>query len=66
MIIAVASTNILQVVILYQMIVSEGVGPFKASWVENWFLCAGEKKFLFFLPVFIAVFVERTTLFFFK
>jgi len=35
MIIAVASTDILQVVILYRMIVSESVGPFKARWVEN-------------------------------
>jgi hypothetical protein len=53
-IIAVASTNILQVVILYQMIVSESVGPFKTCWVENWFLCAylaGEKKVYFFLPL---------------
>jgi hypothetical protein len=47
MIIAVASTNILQVVILYQIIVSEGIGHFKACWVENWFryahLAGGEK-----------------------
>ena len=63
-----ASTNILHVVILYQMVVSGGVAPCKACWVENWLLCAhlaGEKKFLFFFPVFIAVFVERTTFFFF-
>ena len=55
MIVAVASTNILQVVILYQMIVSESVGPFRACcWVENWFMCAylaGGKKVYFFLPL---------------
>ena len=67
MIVAVASTNILQVVILYQMIVSESVGPFRACcWVENWFMCAylaGGKKFLFFFPLFISVIAEGTTFF---
>ena len=65
-----ASTDILRVVILYQMIVWEGVGPFKecvgGKLVSVCTFGRREKKsFFFFFLVFIAVFVERTTFSFF-